>query len=79
MTTTKLGERWQLIQCKLVAYCVALGNVLACSYHEFRHYRSRAVAVAAYQDKFDVFMLNPAVSRTRFNPIHSVGLQIQSF
>ncbi|KAM3588962.1 hypothetical protein VKS41_001392 [Umbelopsis sp. WA50703] len=33
---------------------------------------SRAVAVAAYQDKFDVFMLNPAVSRTRFNPIHSM-------
>jgi hypothetical protein len=31
------------------------------------------MAVASYQDKFDIFILNEYMSRDRFDPIHGVS------
>jgi hypothetical protein len=33
---------------------------------------SRAIAVASLQDKFDIFILSPTLSRSRFDPIVGV-------
>ncbi|KAI8890130.1 hypothetical protein K501DRAFT_311983 [Backusella circina FSU 941] len=44
--------------------CIYKGN------HLFILPSSRAIAVASYQDRFDIFILNEFMSRDRFDPIH---------
>lgn len=69
----RLEGRWQWIQCKHISICRA---VRGCAHKLILilRDRSRAVAVAAYQDNLDVFIMNPSVSRTSFMPVHSVCL-----
>ncbi|KAG1176243.1 hypothetical protein G6F70_003534 [Rhizopus microsporus] len=38
---------------------------------------SRAIAVASLQDKFDIFILRPTLSRSRFDPVVGRGSQIE--